>query len=84
MAYRLADLAALVEGRVDGDPERCVESVRALEAAGPLDLSFVTMPRHRARALASGAGAILVGEEMAAELGGRQTSHLRTGCLLSE
>ncbi len=70
MAYRLGDLATLVGGRVEGDAERSVESVRALEAAGPLDLSFVTMARHRGRALASGAGAILVGEELAADLGG--------------
>jgi UDP-3-O-[3-hydroxymyristoyl] glucosamine N-acyltransferase len=68
VAYRLAELAELVGGRVVGDPDRTVEAVRALEAAGPRDLSFVTRPRHRGRALASGAAALLVGEELAAEL----------------
>jgi UDP-3-O-[3-hydroxymyristoyl] glucosamine N-acyltransferase len=68
VAYRLAELAELVGGRVLGDPERTVDSIRALEAAGARDLSFVTLPRHRGRALASGAAALLVGEELAAEL----------------
>ena len=70
MAYRLAELAELVSGRVEGDPERAVEAIRALETAGPADLSFVTLARHRARALASAAGALLVGEDLAAALGG--------------
>jgi UDP-3-O-[3-hydroxymyristoyl] glucosamine N-acyltransferase len=70
VAHRLAELAELVSGRVEGDPDRTVEAIRALEAAGPGDLSFVTLARHRARALASGAGALLVGENLAAALAG--------------
>ena len=73
MAHRLAELAELVSGRVEGDPDRTVAAIRALEAAGPGDLSFVTLARHRARALASSASALLVGEDLAATLaGGRQ------------
>ena len=68
MAHRLAELAELVSGRVEGDPDRTVESIRALEAAGPGDLSFVTLARHRARAQASSASALLVGEDLAAAL----------------
>jgi UDP-3-O-[3-hydroxymyristoyl] glucosamine N-acyltransferase len=68
VAYRLADLAEATGGRVEGDPEHLVEAIRALEAAGPHDLSFVTMARHRGRVLASRAGALLVGEDLAAEL----------------
>jgi len=70
VAYRLAELAELVGGRVEGNGERSVEAVRALETAGPGDLSFVTLPRHRARAEASAAGALLVSEEVAAALAG--------------
>src|SRR5580693_8753692 len=64
VAFRLAELAERVGGRVAGDPERRVEAIRALEAAGPRDLSFVTQARFRARALASGAGALLVGADL--------------------
>jgi UDP-3-O-[3-hydroxymyristoyl] glucosamine N-acyltransferase len=70
MAHRLADLAGLVGGRVEGDPDREVEAVRTLEAAGPRDLSFLNHSRYRAQALASQAGALLVGQDLAAGLGG--------------
>jgi UDP-3-O-[3-hydroxymyristoyl] glucosamine N-acyltransferase len=70
VAHRLAELAELVAGRVEGDPDRAVEAIRSLEDAAPGDLSFVTLARHRARALASAAGALLVGEDLAAALAG--------------
>jgi UDP-3-O-[3-hydroxymyristoyl] glucosamine N-acyltransferase len=62
--HRLADLAELVGGRVEGDPDATVEAVRTLEAAGPRDLSFLNHPRYREQALASQAGALLVGESL--------------------
>ncbi len=68
MTHRLADLAGLVGGRVEGDPDREVEAVRTLTAAGPRDLAFLKSPRYRAEALASRAGALLVGEDLAAGL----------------
>jgi UDP-3-O-[3-hydroxymyristoyl] glucosamine N-acyltransferase len=68
VAFRLADLAELVGGRVEGDPEREVEAVRTLDAAGPRDLSFLTHPRYRAQALASAAGALLLGPDVPPEL----------------
>lgn len=69
MSTTLAELARLVEGRVQGDGERRIEAVRTLESAGPNDLSFLTNPRYRAAAAASAAGAVLVGEP-ASGLGG--------------
>ncbi|HEX3553950.1 MAG TPA: UDP-3-O-(3-hydroxymyristoyl)glucosamine N-acyltransferase [Thermoanaerobaculia bacterium] len=69
MGYRLAELAELVGGRVEGDPERAVETIRALEGAGPADLSFLTSPRYRAQAAASRAGALLVGPALADRAG---------------
>jgi UDP-3-O-[3-hydroxymyristoyl] glucosamine N-acyltransferase len=68
VAYRLAELAELVGGRIEGNPDREVEAVRALDAAGPRDLSFLTHPRYRAQALASAAGALLVGRDFPPEL----------------
>jgi len=68
VTHRLADLAGLVGGRVEGDPEREVEAVRTLESAGPRDLAFLNHPRYRAQALASQAGALLVGQDLAAGL----------------
>lgn len=67
-AYRLADLAGRVGGQVEGDPDREVEAVRTLDAAGPRDLAFLNHSRYREQALASGAGALLVGADLAAGL----------------
>jgi len=58
---RLSELAELVGGRVEGDPDREVEAIQPLETAGPAHLSLYKDPRFRARALASRAGALLVG-----------------------
>jgi UDP-3-O-[3-hydroxymyristoyl] glucosamine N-acyltransferase len=65
VGYRLAELAELVGGRIEGDPERAVETIRILEEAGPADLSFLTSPRYRAQAAASSAGVLLVGPALA-------------------
>ncbi|HEX4495895.1 MAG TPA: UDP-3-O-(3-hydroxymyristoyl)glucosamine N-acyltransferase [Thermoanaerobaculia bacterium] len=65
MAYRLAELAELIGGRVEGDPERAVEAIRSLDTAGPRDLSFLKDPRYRGQAAASAAGALLVGASLA-------------------
>lgn len=53
---------------MEGDPDREVEAVRALDAAGPRDLSFLNHPRYREQALASRAAALLVTEDLAAGL----------------
>ncbi|HEV7515767.1 MAG TPA: LpxD N-terminal domain-containing protein, partial [Thermoanaerobaculia bacterium] len=66
MAYRLAELALRVGGQVEGDPERAVESIQTLEAAGPHDLSFLNHARYRKQAAASSAGALLVTPALAA------------------
>jgi UDP-3-O-[3-hydroxymyristoyl] glucosamine N-acyltransferase len=71
VAYRLAELAELVGGRVEGNPERVVEAIRSLESAGPRDLSLLKDPRYRGQAAASGAGALLVGPSLVDAVPGR-------------
>jgi UDP-3-O-[3-hydroxymyristoyl] glucosamine N-acyltransferase len=61
--FTLGELAALVEGRVRGNPQRRVAAIRSLAAAGPDDLSFLTSAVYREEARASRAGALLVGRE---------------------
>lgn len=71
MGFRLAELAELVGGRVEGDPDRVVAAIHTLEAAGPGELSFLKSPRYRAQAEASRAGALLVGPALAPGFAGR-------------
>lgn len=60
MAHRLAELAERSGGRLVGDGDRRISGVRALEDAGPDDLSLLAAPGYRAAAEASRAGALLV------------------------
>lgn len=60
-AFRLAELAERLAGRVEGDGERSVSGVANLRDAGPQDLSFLISPRFRREAERSRAGALLVG-----------------------
>ena len=52
-------VAAAVDGRLHGDPERRLTAVRPLAAATAEHLSFLSNPKYRAQAAGSGAGVIL-------------------------
>jgi UDP-3-O-[3-hydroxymyristoyl] glucosamine N-acyltransferase len=56
-----AEIAALVGARIQGDPAVDLTGVAPLERATGSDLSFLSNPKYRETALASGAGAILAG-----------------------
>ncbi len=62
MAWTLGRLAERVGGEVAGNPQRVIEGIQTLAAAGSGDLSFLTGPKYVDAARASAAGAILVGE----------------------
>lgn len=61
--HRLADLAAEVGGRVEGDGEAVVRDLRTLSDAGPADLAPLFSAAYREQARESRAGAFLVPEE---------------------
>lgn len=58
----LAELAAIAECEVNGDPDLVVEGVAEPSGAGPADMVFVVEARYREPALASRAGFILAAE----------------------
>jgi len=64
LSFRLSELAELVGGEVQGNPDRTIEGVRTLANAGPQELSFVTSPRYRQEAAASKAGALLTSKAL--------------------
>jgi UDP-3-O-[3-hydroxymyristoyl] glucosamine N-acyltransferase len=67
VTHRLADLAAMVGADLVGDPERPIDGVATLKAAGERDLSFLTNLRYRDQARSSDAGAILVSRDISPE-----------------
>lgn len=58
----VADIAAWVGGRVEGDAGRVITGVRGLEDAGPGDVSFLANRRYARLMRDSRAGAVLVGD----------------------
>lgn len=56
----LAELAALVDGSVVGNPDLSIERVAPIDSAGPGDLTFVANPRYLARLQDTTAAAVIV------------------------
>ncbi len=63
----LGKLAGAIGARLEGNPDFVVRGVASLEEAGPDDLSFLANPRYEAAAMASEAGALIVGRDFAAD-----------------
>ena len=61
--FTLAELAERLEARLEGEGGRTLSGLRSLEEAGPDELACLHDPRYREAALASRAGAFLIGEE---------------------
>lgn len=55
----LREIAAAVDGTVEGDPEKLIEGVAPLESVGDRQITFLANPKYRRRALETHPGAIL-------------------------
>lgn len=60
---RLGDLAALLELRLDGDPDRRIRAPATLASAEPDSVSFLSNPAYRALLRTTRAGAVIVAED---------------------
>jgi UDP-3-O-[3-hydroxymyristoyl] glucosamine N-acyltransferase len=63
-ALTLGRIAALVGGRLEGDPELRLDTVAPVEEAGPTTIAFLSAKRYARFVGASRAGAFLVSAEM--------------------
>jgi UDP-3-O-[3-hydroxymyristoyl] glucosamine N-acyltransferase len=59
-ARTLADLARLVDGRLDGDGDVEIHRVASIEEAGPGDITLLTQPRFRSYLPSCKASAVIV------------------------
>ena len=66
MAYRVGEIAQLINGRVLGDPGRTITDVNSLSLAGPQDISFISSPKHFKEAEHSRAGCLIAPEDFSA------------------
>src|SRR5271170_5457790 len=69
MKRSLQEIAEAVEARLRGDGKVEVEGVASIGSASKYDLVFVEEEKYLARALQSGAGAVIAGEFAAASSG---------------
>lgn len=60
----LTELAERLGCKLVGDGNIEVEGVAGIEAATPKEITFLSNPRYASRAAATGAGAIIVGQEL--------------------
>ena len=60
MKKTLKEIAAFLNGSVDGDGGVVIERIRGIDEAGPGDLTFVANPKYRKKIETTGASAILV------------------------
>jgi UDP-3-O-[3-hydroxymyristoyl] glucosamine N-acyltransferase len=63
----VAELAALVGGKVIGDASRIIEGLGKIESAGPKEVTFLANPRYAQYLSQSKAGAVLVAPGTSAE-----------------
>lgn len=75
----LADVARIVQGRLEGDPEVRIEDVAPLAEASSSDLGFLADGAYLRFLPDCDAGAILVSEELAGRLPDRAPSRVVTG-----
>lgn len=73
---KVFEISELLRGKPEGDGEREIHGVAALDAAGPAELSYAEGPRALERAAGSRAGCLLVPEGVS--LPGRTTIAVRS------
>jgi len=69
VSFTLADLAARVGGRIEGDGAIVIGRVMPLEAAGPGDITFFANRKYRSQLEGSRASAVIVSEDEGAPAG---------------
>ena len=70
IAFTLAQLADLLDARLQGDGSKVIHGLAALQQAGPTDLSFLANRQYRKQLAVTQAGAVLLTEADAADHAG--------------
>lgn len=64
MEFSAHQIASLVQGRIEGNPERTVTGFAKIEEAGPENLAFMANPKYEDYLYSTKAGIIIVGEQL--------------------
>lgn len=67
MVYRTQDLARLLEGELEGDPDIVISGLAKIEEAGPGDVTFLANPKYEKHLSKTQASAVIVSRQQQAE-----------------
>jgi UDP-3-O-[3-hydroxymyristoyl] glucosamine N-acyltransferase len=64
MQFSAEQIAALIQGKIEGDPQTTVSGFGKIEEAGKSDLAFLANPKYEDYLYTTAAGIIIIGEQM--------------------
>jgi UDP-3-O-[3-hydroxymyristoyl] glucosamine N-acyltransferase len=64
MEFSAHQIASLVQGRIEGNPEKTVTGFAKIEEAGPENLAFMANPKYEDYLYSTKAGIIIIGEQL--------------------
>ena len=64
MQFSAEQIAALIQGKIEGDPQTTVSGFGKIEEAGKTDLAFLANPKYEDYLYTTAAGIIIIGEQM--------------------
>ena len=64
MQFSAEQIAALIQGKIEGDPQTTVSGFGKIEEAGKSDLAFLANPKYEDYLYTTSAGIIIIGEQM--------------------
>src|SRR5688500_8487719 len=62
MQFTAAQIAALISGKIDGNPDACVSSFGKIEEANSTQLSFLANPKYEDYLYTTGASIVIINE----------------------
>jgi UDP-3-O-[3-hydroxymyristoyl] glucosamine N-acyltransferase len=63
MQFAATQIAALINGRIEGNPDTAVHSFGKIEEAGPGQLSFLANPKYEDHLYSTGASLVIINEQ---------------------
>ena len=64
MQFSAEQIAVLIQGKIEGDPQTTVSGFGKIEEAGKSDLAFLANPKYEDYLYTTSAGIIIIGEQM--------------------
>lgn len=64
MQFSAEQIAALIQGKIEGDPQTTISGFGKIEEAGKTDLTFLANPKYEDYLYSTSAGIVIIGEQM--------------------